>query len=81
MEQIRDLVPSDLTKTELEVLEYFLRNISVGEIIAIKELRLIYKIDDPVPIIEKLIQRGLIERGEGCFNLSRKLLEAIKKRR
>ncbi len=78
---VRDLLPSDLTKAELDVLEYFLRNISVGEIIAVRELRLLYKIDDPGPILEKLIQKNLIERGEGCFNLSKKLLEALKKRK
>ncbi len=81
VELIKDLLPSDLTKTELDVLEYFLRNISVGEIIAFKELRLFYKIDDPGPVLEKLIQRNLIERGEGCFNISRNLLEALKKRK
>jgi DNA-binding MarR family transcriptional regulator len=78
---VRDLLPSDLTKAELDVLEYFLRNISVGEIIAVRELRLLYKIDDPGPILEKLIQKNLIERGEGCFNLSKNLIEALKKRK
>lgn len=78
---VRDLLPEDLSRGELEVLEYFLKNISVGEITAVKEIRLLYKIEDPVPIIERLLQRGLIERGEGCINLSKRLREALKTRK
>jgi DNA-binding MarR family transcriptional regulator len=77
---IKDVLPEDLGKNELEVLDYFLRNISVGEIIALKEIRLLYKIDDPAPILEKLLKKGLIERGEGCFNLSKNLRDLLKTR-
>lgn len=77
---VKDHIPKDLSKNELEVLEYFLRNLSVGEIVAIKELRLLYKIEDPEQIIGKLIRLGLIERGEGCFNLSKNLREILKSR-
>ncbi|MEZ0290571.1 MAG: hypothetical protein ABWJ42_05725 [Sulfolobales archaeon] len=78
---IKDQIPQDLSKSELEVLEYFLRYLSVGEIIALKEIRLLYKIEEPEQIIDKLIKKGLIERGEGCFNLSRRLREVLKNRK
>lgn len=56
---------------EIEIaIKYFKENISVGELIALRDLK--YKgIRDPERIIAKLIQMGIIEKGEGCYNLVR----------
>ncbi len=65
---------------ERQVLEYFMKNISVGEILAVKELRVL-GVKNPDAIIEKLIEEGFLERGEGCINLSKQLREELKQRR
>lgn len=70
-EALRSLDPE-----EQRVLRYFYNNVSVGEIIALRELRTRYKIRDPEDIIRRLIDKGLLERGEGCYNLARRLREA-----
>lgn len=67
----------NLTEEELKVMDYFLQNVSVGEIIAVRELERIYFIKNPVTIIESLIQKGLLERGNGCFNLSKELKKKL----
>lgn len=59
------------------MLEYFLQNVSVGAIISIRELKALYKVDDPKSVIRKLIDKGLIEQGYGCYNLSKPLREAL----
>ncbi|BBG24004.1 PolB1-binding protein PBP2 family protein [Sulfuracidifex tepidarius] len=60
-----------LTEKEIEVAKkYFSTYISVGEIIAVKELRT-QGIRNPEEVISKLIQEGFIEKGEGCYNLVR----------
>jgi len=60
----------DLTEEEAHVLEYFLKNISVGEILAIRELMALYNIKEPFRIILRLIKKGLLVKGLGCYNLS-----------
>ncbi|MEM4462842.1 MAG: helix-turn-helix domain-containing protein [Fervidicoccaceae archaeon] len=62
----------DLNETEYRALIYFMNNISVGEILAIRELESIVGIKDPRAVIDSLIAKGYIERGAGCFNLSRR---------
>lgn len=78
-----------LTKLERLILEYFVRHISVGEIIAVIDLReevkrlrdpeLVSEFDDPViemeinKAIAKLVEKGYLERATGCFNLSESL--------
>ncbi|MEM0371077.1 MAG: hypothetical protein QXW05_04075 [Ignisphaera sp.] len=66
-----------LEEDEKKVLEYFLQNVSVGAIISIRELKALYKVDDPKSVIRKLIDKGLIEQGYGCYNLSKPLREAL----
>ncbi len=73
IEQIRRRLSGDM----LKVFDYFLRNISVGEIIAVRELQYRYKIDKPLEIIVRLINEGLLEKGEGCYNLSKGLRELL----
>lgn len=50
------------------VFNYFMDNVSVGEIRAVKEL-LRKGVSDPVAAIEKLVEMGLLEKGYDCFNL------------
>ncbi len=66
-----------LNAEERKVFDYFLQHISVGEIIALRELKLRYGIEDPLSVIVKLIDKGYIERGEGCYNLARKYREIL----
>ncbi len=73
IEQIRKSLSGD----ELKVFDYFLRNISVGEIIAVRELQYRYKVERPLEVIFRLINKGLIEKGEGCYNLSKELRELL----
>ncbi len=67
----------ELGVEERKVFDYFLQHISVGEIIALRELKLRYGIEDPLSVIVKLIDKGYIERGEGCYNLARKYREIL----
>ncbi|HEU97667.1 MAG TPA: hypothetical protein ENO36_02280 [Fervidicoccus fontis] len=62
----------DLSDEEYKVLTYFMSNVSVGEILAVRELESIMGLKEPRRIIESLIEKGYIERGSGCYNLSRK---------
>lgn len=82
-----------LTKLEKLILEYFIRHISVGEIIAtidireeVKRLRdpeLVSEFDDPIIEIEvnralaKLVEKGYLERATGCYNLAEHLRKRI----
>ena len=61
------VTPEDLEKAR----RYFEKNISVGEILAYKELRA-QGIKYPELVIYKLIEEGFIEKGEGCYNLVKK---------
>jgi len=66
-----------LNPEEKKVLEYFLQNISVGSIIAQRELKAFYGIENPRDVIRKLIDLGLLEQGYGCYNLARRLREIL----
>ncbi len=70
-----------LTKEELTVLNYFVRYRSVGELIALKELKALYGVQEPSKIISRLVYKGLMERGIGCYNVSAELLKALKERK
>ncbi|EWG08025.1 MAG: hypothetical protein ASUL_00185 [Candidatus Aramenus sulfurataquae] len=50
--------------------KYFETNVSVGEILAVRELKSL-GIREPEKVIAKLIEMGVIEKGEGCYNLVR----------
>lgn len=62
----------ELSEEEYKALVYFINNVSVGEILAVRELESIMGLKDPQKLIESLIEKGYIERGSGCYNLSRK---------
>ena len=66
----------ELSLTELRVLLYILREVSVGEIVAFKELKLKYGVeyDDAAKAFKALIEKGHVEHIPGrCFNLSKEL--------
>jgi hypothetical protein len=70
----------ELDPQERMVFEYFKKNMSVGEILAVKELRLLYKLEDPLKVIDSLIRKGLLEKGVGCINLASSVREMLKRR-
>jgi len=72
---------SSLSEEERKVLKYFLQNVSVGEIVAARELQVLEGVREPLKVVYSLIKKGLLERGSGCFNLSRQLRELAKKGR
>ncbi|MCS7111239.1 MAG: hypothetical protein N3D82_03180 [Ignisphaera sp.] len=76
--EIVDKIDS-LSDDEKRVLEYFLHNISVGTLVAIRELRAFYRIEDPKSAIRKLIDLGLLEQGYGCYSLSKSIREGLLK--
>ncbi|WP_338600580.1 hypothetical protein V6M85_12230 [Sulfolobus tengchongensis] len=60
-----------VNQKEIEIaIEYFKTYVSVGEIIAVMDLKA-KGISNPQAVISKLIEMGIIERGEGCYNLVR----------
>jgi len=60
-----------VSEKEIEIAaKYFRDNISVGEVIAVREL-MAEGVKEPEKVIDVLLQRGIIERGEGCYNLVR----------
>ncbi len=66
--RLRKIINS-LTRDELKVFEYIWDNISVGEIVFIRDLEGLYSVRRPHLVARKLREKGLIERGEGCYNL------------
>ncbi|MEM5873829.1 MAG: hypothetical protein QW065_03465, partial [Acidilobaceae archaeon] len=63
----------ELNKEERETLNYFLENISVGSIRAVKELKLSGKVRDPISAIRKLVAMGFLEDAGECYNLAKPL--------
>jgi len=61
-----------LNDIEKEVMKYFVSNVSVGDIRATLDLKA-KGIDEPEKIMAKLVKEGLLEKGDGCFNLTEKL--------
>ncbi len=66
----------ELTDEEKLVTYYFVKHISVGEILAERELRAL-GIKNPLKVIKSLILKGVLERGEGCYNLARGIREEV----
>ena len=69
-----------LSREEIKVVNYFITYRSVGELLAIRELKGIHGVKDPGKIIMKLIDLGILERGVGCYNISREFLKYIRSR-
>ena len=66
----------ELGSEELWVMAYFLREVSVGELVAVSDLRL-SGVRDPAQIIRGLVAKGFLERGEGCYSLPADLREGL----
>ncbi len=77
-EEVRELrrikkILRELSREEYLALRYIYENISVGEILAERDLYYHHHIQKPDLVLRKLRERGLIERGEGCYNLAKPL--------
>jgi hypothetical protein len=70
LRKLRDMV-SRLSTEELRVFAYVWDNISVGEIVFERDLSRIYSVRKPLLVAMEMREKGLIERGEGCYNLPR----------
>ena len=68
--KLRELI-SRLRTEELHVFMYVWDNISVGEIVFERDLARIYRVRKPILVAMEMREKGLIERGEGCYNLPR----------
>jgi uncharacterized membrane protein len=68
---------SGLSPEEKRVMNYFISNISVGEIVAERELEVFEGIKNPKEVLDALVSKGLLEKGAGCYNLSKKLRESL----
>jgi len=76
--KLREMIIS-LTGEELTVFAYVWDNISVGEILFERDLYRIHRVQKPILVARRLREKGLIERGEGCYNLARWLRPLRKK--
>jgi hypothetical protein len=77
--RLLDLIRS-LPKEEKVVAEYFLKYVSVGDLRAVLDLKRL-GVKDPQPIIERLVEYGILERGVDCYNLSKPLRDYVLRRR
>jgi len=77
--RLLDLIRT-LPKEERVVAEYFLKYVSVGDLRAVLDLKRL-GIEDPQPIIERLVEYGILERVVDCYNLSKPLREYVWRRR
>ncbi len=75
---LRTLLKS-LDEDQIKTLKYFCRYISVGNLLAYKELKALYKVKDPVKTIASLVELGLIIKGQGCYSISKEFLNEIRK--
>lgn len=67
-----------LNEDQRKTLKYFCSNKSVGELLALKELQALHKVKEPGKIIAKLIEVGVLVRGQGCYSVSKSFLTALK---
>ncbi len=68
-----------LSSDEFKTFGYIWDNMSVGEIILEWDLARLYNVRKPANILRRLRELGLIERGEGCYNLPSNLRRLRKK--
>ena len=76
--ELKDKIQS-LNDEEKKAFEYFLQYVSVGSLIALRELKAFYHISEPKEVIRKLIEKGLIEQGNGCYSVSKQIRELMVK--
>ena len=68
-----------LNKDQRIVFNYFYKNVSVGDLRALLELKKL-GVRDPQARIDELIDMGLLEKGMECYNLAKPLREYLYKR-
>jgi len=74
---LKTLKDKEITsEDEKKVVLYFIRNISVGEFLALRELEIL-GVKNPAKIIRSLILKGVLEKGEGCYNLAKNIREEL----
>ncbi len=76
--RLRRIIES-FDSNELKAFAFIWDNISVGEILLEQHLAIVHKIKRPSRVIVSLREKGVIERGEGCYNLARWLRPLRKK--
>jgi len=76
--KLRELIVR-FSSDEIKVFSYVWDNISVGEIVFERDLNQIYGVRKPILVAVSLREKGVIERGEGCYNLARWLRPLRKK--
>ena len=59
--------------------KYFVENLSVGVIRAVKDLKG-KGVKDPQRVIARLVEAGLVEEGGECYNLAAPLRELVRRR-
>lgn len=80
LSMLNSLKNIEITNEEKIVIYYFVKNISVGEILALKELRAL-GVKNPSQLIRRLMVKGILEKGEGCYNLAKNIREEVFKLR
>ena len=72
VEKLRKLkeIVEGLSRDEAAAFRYLWEYISVGEIIAEQELRVKFGVEKPSLVFKRIREKGLMERGEGCYNLA-----------
>ncbi len=72
LEKLRKLkeIVEALPRDEAIAFRYLWEFISVGEIIAEQELRAKHGVAKPSLAFKRIREKGLMERGEGCYNLA-----------
>ncbi|NPA05103.1 MAG: hypothetical protein GXO09_03295 [Crenarchaeota archaeon] len=70
LRRLKQLIAS-MTAEELKAFGYIWDNISVGEIIYERDMFRHYGIEKPHVVARRLRELGVVERGEGCYNLAR----------
>jgi len=74
---VRKLIRS-LNEDQRKTLKYFCINRSVGELLALKELQALHKVREPSKTITKLVELGVLIKGQGCYSVSKTFLNALK---
>ncbi len=70
LRRLREVVPR-LSPEEYRAFSYIWDNISVGELLFERDMAHIHGIKKPYEVAARLREKGLVERGEGCYNLAR----------
>ena len=68
-----------LSDEERLVLNYFVENISVGSLRAVKELKA-KGVGSPEEVIARLVEMGFLEDRGDCYNLAMPLRELVRRR-